>query len=97
MVVLKSDAHHPARQEPTSRKMFVTFNGSWENENLGWWIKKLDYSSYPCRLLITLDPLVIGEMDEQGTIDMEMENSEGEMLNHHMNDFKGVELRFSLI
>ena len=29
--------------------------------------------------MITLDPLVIDEMDEQGTIDMEMENSEGDV------------------
>ena len=39
-------------------KMFVTFNGSWGNEYVGGWIKKLDYSSYPARLVITLDPFV---------------------------------------
>lgn len=69
----------PRGMNQLREKMFVTFNGSWGNEYLGGWIKKLDYSSYPGRLLITLDPLVIGEMDEQGTIDMEMENSEGDV------------------
>ena len=64
----------PRGKNQLREKMFVTFNGSWGNEYLGGWIKKLDYSSYPGRLVITLDPLVIDEIDEQGTIDMEMEN-----------------------
>ena len=86
----------PRGKNQLREKMFVTFNGSWGNEYLGGWIKKLDYSSYPGRLLITLDPLVIDEMDEQGTIDMEMENSEGDVESPYER-LLGVELWFSLI
>ena len=68
----------PRGKNQLREKMFVTFNGSWGNEYFGGWIKKLDYFSYPGRLVITLDPLVIDDFDEQGTIDMEMENSEGD-------------------
>ena len=64
----------PRGKNQLREKMFVTFKGSWGNEYVGGWIKQLDNSTYPGRLVITLDPLVIDEIDEKETLDMEMEN-----------------------
>ena len=56
-------------------KIFIKCSGSWGNETLGGWVEKLDHSN-PFDLKITINPLVINEMEEKEEIDMSTSEDE---------------------
>jgi len=59
-------------------KMFITFDGAWEPENISGWVKKIDKSDPRCPV-ITIDPVVLDELQEEkesNEMDIDSEDSD---------------------
>ena len=50
--------------EDLEEKMYITFDGVWGSENISGWVKKIDKSN-PRSPVITIDPVVIDELQEE--------------------------------
>ena len=76
MYVMKNlNPNRAIRKDELREKMFIKFIGSWGNETLGGWVEKLDHTNR-FDVKITINPLVIDELEEKENLDMSMSEDE---------------------